>query len=101
MQKMLQRLNRVKTPYIWVNPRNCVACWRCIEVCPKRVIGKKAFLWHRHVYIKNAEDCIGCNRCAKVCSKEVFSQSIPDLFKNESLKRGIDPAILFDKERAA
>lgn len=55
-----------------MNPRRCVACWECVEKCPKQVIGKVGFLWHRHATFKNADACIGCNKCMKTCPRGVF-----------------------------
>ena len=59
MSKM-NKLQRIHTPYIWVNPRACAACWKCIDNCPRDVIGKVGFLWHKHIVIRNADNCIGC-----------------------------------------
>ncbi len=65
--------NKFITPYIAVDPRQCVACWECVACCPKEVIGKVQFLWHKHVVIKNGDTCIGCKKCIKVCPHGVFS----------------------------
>ena len=51
MSKM-NKLQRIHTPYIWVNPRACAACWKCIDNCPRDVIGKVGFLWHKHIVIR-------------------------------------------------
>lgn len=61
------------TGTISVNPHRCVACWKCVEHCPKGVLGKVEVLWHRHVKIVNPDACIGCGKCMKVCSQEVFT----------------------------
>ena len=55
-----------------MNPRRCMACWKCVEKCPKKVIGKTGFLGHRHVIFENADACIGCNKCIKTCLQGVF-----------------------------
>lgn len=68
-------MNRKETNFISINPRNCIACWDCIEACPKQVIGKVQFLWHKHIVIKNANACIGCKRCIKACNQLVISDS--------------------------
>lgn len=53
----------------------CMACWECVEKCPKHVIGKVGFLWHKHVAFKDANACIGCNKCVKTCPHNVFFKS--------------------------
>lgn len=65
-------MKRIATKYVAMNPRRCVACWECVEKCPKHVIGKVGFLWHKHVAFKDAEACIGCNKCVKTCPHGVF-----------------------------
>ena len=59
-----------------MNPRRCMACWKCVEKCPKKVIGKTGFLGHRHVIFENADACIGCNKCIKTCLQGVFFKGI-------------------------
>jgi NAD-dependent dihydropyrimidine dehydrogenase PreA subunit len=90
MAKKMKKLNKIRTSHIWANPRNCVACWKCIDTCPEQVIGKVSFLWHKHVIIKNSADCIGCKKCIQVCSSGVFSEEIPDLLKIILAKKGIN-----------
>ena len=55
-----------------MDPRRCVACWECVDNCPKDVIGKVGFLWHKHAVFQNADSCIGCNKCIKTCPHGVF-----------------------------
>jgi ferredoxin len=91
MGNILRKLQKIRTPYIWANPRNdCIGCWRCIDVCPKDVFGKHRFLWHKRIYIKNAASCIGCKKCIKICPKDIFSETMPDLLKSVLLKKGVD-----------
>lgn len=68
-------MKRITTKYVTANPRRCVACWECVEKCPKHVIGKVGFLWHRHVAFKDTEACIGCNKCIKTCPHGVCVKS--------------------------
>lgn len=68
-------MKRIATKYVAINPRRCVACWECIEKCPKHIIGKVGFLWHKHVAFKDADACIGCNKCVKTCPHGVFFKS--------------------------
>lgn len=55
-----------------MNPHRCMACWECIEKCPKNIIGKADASWHRHVIFKDPDACIGCGRCIKACPNDVF-----------------------------
>lgn len=55
-----------------MNPHQCTACWKCIKNCPRKVIGKTGFLWHRHAIFKNPDACIGCCKCIKTCPNSVF-----------------------------
>ena len=64
---------RMATPYIAINPHNCVACWKCIPACPKHVLGKVALPFHKHVRIVDADACIGCNKCIRTCPHGVFT----------------------------
>lgn len=65
-------MKRLTTDYVTMNPRRCVACWECVEKCPKKVIGKVGFLWHKHVVFRDADACIGCGKCIKTCPQGVF-----------------------------
>lgn len=65
-------MKRISTKYVAMNPRRCVACWECVGKCPKHVIVKVGFLWHKHVAFKDADACIGCNKCVKTCPNGVF-----------------------------
>lgn len=65
-------MKRIATGHVAMDPRRCTACWECVEKCPKGVIGKVGFRWHRHVIFKDADACIGCNKCIKVCPHGVF-----------------------------
>jgi ferredoxin len=56
-----------KTAFIRLDSRRCDACWECIAVCPKQVLGKIDVFWHRHVTIRQAEACNGCRKCVRAC----------------------------------
>ena len=60
-------LRNIGTPYILLNPHICKACWKCVKLCPRSVIGKVDFLIHKHAKIKKADACIGCMKCFNVC----------------------------------
>lgn len=55
------------TDFIRLMTRRCEACWNCIDVCPKQVLGKIDLIWHRHANIRNAEACNGCKKCVRTC----------------------------------
>lgn len=61
------------TKFINMNTTSCIGCWDCITSCPKNVIAKVHFLWHKHAIIRNADNCIGCLNCIKVCKHHVFN----------------------------
>lgn len=67
-------MKRLTTEHISMNPHSCIACWKCVEKCPKKVIGKVGFPWHKHAILKNADACIGCKMCIKACPQGVFSE---------------------------
>jgi 2-oxoglutarate ferredoxin oxidoreductase subunit delta len=85
---MKKEINRVRTPYIWANPRRCVACWECVGACPEQVIGKVGFLWHKHIVFEASEKCIGCKKCIKTCPHGVFSEDLPDLLRDVIERHG-------------
>jgi 2-oxoglutarate ferredoxin oxidoreductase subunit delta len=84
----IEKLKKVHTEYIWANTHNCKACWVCVDACPKQVIGKVGFLWHRHIIFKNSQNCIGCKNCIKICPHGVFSEEVPNVFKGLLIKLG-------------
>ena len=63
----LANKRNISTPYMLLVPHNCEACWKCVESCPKTVIGKVNFLMHKHAKIINVDACIGCMQCFNVC----------------------------------
>jgi 2-oxoglutarate ferredoxin oxidoreductase subunit delta len=67
MQPRLSKRNHRESAFVHLDTRRCKACWKCLSACPRRVIGKVAILWHKHVRIDKAEDCLGCLKCVKVC----------------------------------
>lgn len=60
-------LRNVGTPFILLNPHKCEACWKCVEQCPKDVIGKVNLFMHKHAKIKNPQACTGCLKCFNAC----------------------------------
>ncbi len=83
--------NHTFTEYIRLNTHRCVACWKCIDNCPRKVIGRVDLPWHKHALIVNPGSCSGCLRCVKVCEngalvnkKEISTgeKSAPDFLKH-------------------
>jgi len=72
MNRFEKRMSKISTSHIWANTRRCKACWKCIETCPKQVIKKVGFLWHKHIAIQNGDNCTGCKKCIKACPYGVF-----------------------------
>jgi len=69
----VKKRHRQETSYIQLNTSECTACFKCIEACPKNVIGKINILIHKHAVIRNGEECTGCGRCVKVCDAGAIS----------------------------
>lgn len=72
-------MNRMKNGRIMVtefistvSAHDCIACWKCVEACPRNVLGKVKFFWHRHVKFVSPGLCIGCGKCAAVCPQSLF-----------------------------
>ncbi len=57
-----------ETPFIRLDTSRCKACWDCVDICPKHVLGKIDFPFHHHARIDRAEKCKGCLRCVKACA---------------------------------
>lgn len=60
------------TMYIYLDSHRCRACWKCVESCPRGVIGKVDVLFHRHARIDNAAKCKGCLKCVKACPRQAI-----------------------------
>jgi len=85
-----KKFRKVYTGYVWANTNNCKACWDCINTCPRQVIGKVSFLWHKHIVYKNSASCNGCKKCIQTCQHGVFSENLPDIFKDIVKRFGIN-----------
>ncbi len=59
--------NHLESGFLRLDTRRCKACWKCLSACPRKVIGKVAILWHKHVRIANPDACLGCLKCVTVC----------------------------------
>jgi len=63
-----------RTLSVQLNTSKCKACWKCIEACPRQVIGKVDLPWHKHALLINREFCCGCLNCIKSCSYGAYSK---------------------------
>jgi 2-oxoglutarate ferredoxin oxidoreductase subunit delta len=68
-----ERRQRSSTQYIVLDKSRCEACWRCVEACPRSVLGRVDFLGHRHAKVRAADECQGCGRCVKACETGALS----------------------------
>ncbi len=60
-------MSRKATRYVKIDARKCKACWKCVDECPRQVIGKIDFWFHKHVMFRHSEACIGCRKCIETC----------------------------------
>ena len=65
--------HRSATAYVLLDRSRCEACWRCLEACPRLVLGKVDFLGHRHAKVRDGEVCTGCGSCVKLCASGALS----------------------------
>ncbi|MBR6431887.1 MAG: 4Fe-4S binding protein [Muribaculaceae bacterium] len=63
----MKRRDTKKTAHIQLDPHRCQACWKCVNACPKQVLGKVDFPFHKHAKVVNPDECIGCKKCVKTC----------------------------------
>ena len=76
----------VKDGVAVVDHDKCMACGKCVEVCPRHIISLEPFKTKKHVTIPCSskakgpvvtkvctDGCIGCGICAKACPKEAIT----------------------------
>lgn len=62
------RMNYLHTGHIALNRESCRACGKCVEACPRGVLGLiSLFGLHRHALVRQAGKCKGCLACVRVC----------------------------------
>lgn len=65
----IMRMNHLHTDHIALNRENCQACEKCVEACPRGVLGMiSLFGLHKHALIRQAGKCKGCLACVRVCT---------------------------------
>lgn len=55
---------------IAIDKKKCIACGKCIEVCPGSLIKRDT---DKKAYIKYPKDCWGCCSCMKECVHDAIS----------------------------
>ncbi len=63
--RIYPRLFHRERKYLQLNSRLCIACWNCIEACPRQVFGKIDMGFHRHARLENPQNCNGCKACVR------------------------------------
>ncbi|HBL76632.1 MAG TPA: FeS-binding protein [Prolixibacteraceae bacterium] len=81
MSLSIRRSNHIQTAFVQLDTRKCKACWKCIESCPGKVIGKVSFLSHRHAIFRNANKCKGCLKCVKGCEFGAYHSTTNVIWK--------------------
>lgn len=56
-----------QSAHVLLATHTCQACWRCIEVCPSKALGRVNLPWHKHAVFRADVPCTGCLKCLKVC----------------------------------
>lgn len=56
-----------RTRFIRLDAKQCSACWKCLERCSAKVIGRVNLPWHKHARLRNVEACTGCLKCVRIC----------------------------------
>lgn len=82
------------TQFIVLDSHRCTACWQCVDECPKKVIGKFDFFFHKHSRIENPENCIGCKKCVKKCPNQaIYELSSLELYVGRGQRIVVGSAI--------
>ena len=80
----MKKHNRIENQYIQLLTKNCKACWKCVENCPKKVIGKVNIIFHKHARINNSMECNGCLKCVKTCEYIAIRPLISDIMAKQN-----------------
>jgi 2-oxoglutarate ferredoxin oxidoreductase subunit delta len=66
----------IKTRFVVLDTKKCEACWKCLDVCTNKVIGRINLPWHKHARFINQSACTGCMKCVKGCNTGALSKQI-------------------------
>ncbi|MFQ5815829.1 MAG: 4Fe-4S dicluster domain-containing protein [Candidatus Hydrothermarchaeaceae archaeon] len=68
-RRAIQSIHKGEPLVAVTSPERCIACGKCIEVCPARVRGKLGRARKVQAKIKS---CAGCGRCVDVCPNDAI-----------------------------
>jgi len=78
MKSTFTQNDNTHTAFVQLNAFACTACWKCIDVCPNKVIDK-SFLYvadtlvYEQVLMYDADKCTGCKLCVESCMFNAIS----------------------------
>jgi len=64
------------TRFVRLYAKNCSACWKCLAICPAKVIGRVNLPWHKHARFRNVEACTGCLKCIRACESGALLRNL-------------------------
>lgn len=62
------------TKFVVLDTKKCRACWKCLEVCTNKVLGRINLPWHKHIRLVDGSACVGCMKCVKICNNAAISR---------------------------
>jgi len=74
MNLKIGKREQPRTAFVLLDTKKCEACWKCLNVCSKKVIGRINLPWHKHVRFVNGSACTGCLKCVKICTTNAISK---------------------------
>jgi 2-oxoglutarate ferredoxin oxidoreductase subunit delta len=78
----------MKMVEINIDEKLCKGCYFCVELCPKKVLGKSSVLSPKGYIIaevERPEDCIVCRLCERICPD--FAISVNETGDNSEKKK--------------
>jgi Na+-translocating ferredoxin:NAD+ oxidoreductase RNF subunit RnfB len=73
MRQRSFRQGHTSTAFVFLDKKLCEACWKCIEVCTNKAIGRINLPWHKHIRFVKGDACTGCMKCVKICKTAAIS----------------------------
>jgi len=74
MRQGFIKQKHTNTEFVLLDTKKCEACWKCLDVCSNKVIGRINLPWHKHIRFVNGSTCIGCMKCVKICKTGAISK---------------------------